>query len=213
MGWDIGDQSGITLTKNQMEGTTVDMSLNAVKVVNFIQNIIITGDKCSIVKCNPDIPESILGKETSMKGCQCASFWEKRTVVLHMVHINQDSVTRCLCVCLVCVSVCVCVSVRVTKECVRCISSIFVRFFVHVIFQRGKEAVDDSTKTWIAAKKKKVMILMMTLVILGTPMEMLVPMVVMLATMMSQETIPLLVTCIFSWVTECCNDTEVLMQL
>ena len=73
------------------------------------------------------------------------------------------------------------------------------------------EAVGNLTKMWIKAKKRKVMMLAMVVAILGTLMEMLVAMAVMLAEMMSQETIPSLVTCMFSWVTEYCNNTEVLI--
>eukprot|EP00592_Proboscia_alata_P011260 CAMPEP_0194366650 /NCGR_PEP_ID=MMETSP0174-20130528/14704_1 /TAXON_ID=216777 /ORGANISM="Proboscia alata, Strain PI-D3" /LENGTH=162 /DNA_ID=CAMNT_0039141961 /DNA_START=141 /DNA_END=629 /DNA_ORIENTATION=- len=43
-------------------------ALLAVELVNFSRNIIITGDKFSVVECNPNLPESILGKQTSVKG-------------------------------------------------------------------------------------------------------------------------------------------------
>jgi len=103
-----------------------------------------------------------------------------------------------------CHKVCVCVSESLERMCLLYLFYFCKIFFVYVLFQRGREAVDDSTKMWIKAKKRNGMMLATTVVI---P----VATVVMLEAMMSQETISSLVTFMFSWVTECCNDTEVLM--
>lgn len=58
-------------------------ALMTAEVVNLSRNILITGDRFKHVPCDPSLPESVGGEQTSTEGCRCASFRTQCTIGLH----------------------------------------------------------------------------------------------------------------------------------
>jgi hypothetical protein len=58
-------------------------ALKSAEVMNLSRNIVITGDDFSQEVCDPTLPESVLGEETSTNGCRCSSFRNTCTFGLH----------------------------------------------------------------------------------------------------------------------------------
>mmetsp|Transcript_10408 Transcript_10408/g.20528 ORF Transcript_10408/g.20528 Transcript_10408/m.20528 type:complete len:162 (+) Transcript_10408:586-1071(+) len=58
-------------------------ALLSAEVVNLSRNIIITGDDFEHVPCNPNLPESFPGEQTSVLGCRCSSYRTICTIGLH----------------------------------------------------------------------------------------------------------------------------------
>lgn len=63
--------------------------LKSGEVANLSRNIIITGDDFSLVDCDPNLPEAVVGEETSIEGCRCSSFRSKCTFGLHTIHMHH----------------------------------------------------------------------------------------------------------------------------
>lgn len=66
-------------------------ALMSAEVVNLSRNIVITGDDFKHVACDPDLPESVPGEETSVLGCRCSSFRNQCTLGLHTAAMNRGS--------------------------------------------------------------------------------------------------------------------------
>ena len=62
---------------------TAYAALLSAEVVNLSRNIIITGDDFEHVPCNPNLPESVPGEQSSISGCRCSSYRSKCTIGLH----------------------------------------------------------------------------------------------------------------------------------
>jgi len=99
---DIGDDGVVTLSKSAGDDFEAEFSppigngrpmLKSAEVVNLTRNIVITGDDFSEVGCDPNLPEAVLGEETSVEGCRCSSFRSTCTVGLHTIHM-RGSVAR-----------------------------------------------------------------------------------------------------------------------
>lgn len=58
-------------------------ALMSAEVLNLSRNIVITGDDFRHVPCDPNLPESVIGEQTSVEGCRCASFRTQCTIGLH----------------------------------------------------------------------------------------------------------------------------------
>ena len=58
-------------------------ALLSAEVINLSRNIVITGDDFKHVGCSNDLPEAVVGEQTSVLGCKCSSFRSKCTLGLH----------------------------------------------------------------------------------------------------------------------------------
>lgn len=58
-------------------------ALMSAEVVNLSRNVVITGDDFKHIPCDPNLPESVPGEQTSVEGCRCASFRTQCTMGLH----------------------------------------------------------------------------------------------------------------------------------
>jgi len=76
-------------------------ALMSAEVVNLSRNIVITGDEFRNIPCDPNLPESVPGEETSTVGCRCSSFRTQCTVGLHTMvsggaaRIQNTRLERC----------------------------------------------------------------------------------------------------------------------
>lgn len=66
-------------------------ALMSAEVVNLSRNIVITGDEFKHVPCDPNLPESVPGEQTSVLGCRCAEFRTQCTLGLHTAAMNGGS--------------------------------------------------------------------------------------------------------------------------
>ena len=66
-------------------------ALMSAEVVNLSRNIVVTGDDFKHVSCDPNLPESVPGEETSILGCRCSSFRSKCTLGLHTAAMHGGS--------------------------------------------------------------------------------------------------------------------------
>ena len=66
-------------------------ALMSAEVVNLSRNIVITGDDFKHVSCDPNLPESVAGEETSVLGCRCSSFRSQCTIGLHTAAMEGGS--------------------------------------------------------------------------------------------------------------------------
>jgi len=66
---------------------TANMNENAAllsaEVINLSRNIILTGDDFEEIQCDPNLPEAVIGEQTSVLGCKCSTFRTKCHVGLH----------------------------------------------------------------------------------------------------------------------------------
>jgi hypothetical protein len=67
----------------QTSSTSTNAALLSAEVVNLSRNIILTGDDFEEVQCDPNLPEAVIGEQTSVLGCRCSSFRSKCHVGLH----------------------------------------------------------------------------------------------------------------------------------
>ena len=63
-------------------------ALLSAEVINLSRNIVITGDDFKHEQCDPSLPESVPGEETSVLGCRCSSFRQQCTIGLHTASMN-----------------------------------------------------------------------------------------------------------------------------
>mmetsp|Transcript_26399 Transcript_26399/g.72573 ORF Transcript_26399/g.72573 Transcript_26399/m.72573 type:complete len:380 (-) Transcript_26399:2530-3669(-) len=63
-------------------------ALLSAEVVNLSRNIIITGDDFEEISCDANLPESVIGEQTSVLGCRCSSFRNKCHVGLHTIQMH-----------------------------------------------------------------------------------------------------------------------------
>ena len=84
----------------QRDGNGIPALLTA-EVINLSRNIVITGDDFKHVGCSNNLPEAVIGEQTSTQGCRCSSFRSQCTMGLHTAimggsaRISNTRVERC----------------------------------------------------------------------------------------------------------------------
>lgn len=84
----------------QHDGKCVPSLLTA-EVINLSRNIVVSGDNFKHVGCSNNLPEAVIGEQTSVQGCRCSSFRSQCTLGLHnaimggSARISNTRVERC----------------------------------------------------------------------------------------------------------------------
>ena len=84
----------IVAPKHPSQTKSPVVAMMSAEVTNLSCNIVITGDDFEHIPCEHNLPEAVIGEQTSMEGCKCSGFRSKCTMGLHTVHMYPGGVTR-----------------------------------------------------------------------------------------------------------------------